>query len=133
MPYTTGWYIKDRVIAVRLHGEIQIGDIEGTAREMLQLIEESQEVLVHALIDVHEMTGFPLNLLAISKASSAIASHPRLGWAIHYGTDSRLLKYFSGMVAQMFKVRFRLVDNRQEALRVLYEREPSLPPQDVTT
>ncbi len=132
MPTSVDWYLEGRVIAARLYGNIEASDIEAIANDMVELVEASDAPLVHILVDVQDMTGFPKSLSAVSKASSAIAGNKRVGWAVHYGTDNQLLKFLSYMVTQMFKVRFRLEKTKEEAVAWLQSKDASLPPLDAS-
>jgi hypothetical protein len=126
------WYLENRVIAVRLYGEVRAEEIEWIAQEMTRLIEHSNYTLVHALIDVQNITRVPQNVGVVSRASSTIAGNKRLGWAVHYGTDNFLLKFLSTMVSQIFKVRFRLVASKALAIQFLQDQDVSLVSLDAT-
>src|SRR5688572_20135664 len=126
------WYLENRVIAVRLYGEVRAEEIEWIAQEMTRLIEHSSYTLVHALIDVQNITRVPQNVGVVSRASSTIAGNKRLGWAVHYGTDNFLLKFLSTMVSQIFKVRFRLVASKALAIQFLQDQDVSLVSLDAT-
>lgn len=125
------WYLENRIIAVRLYGEVRAEEIEWIAQEMAKLIDQSNYSLVHALIDVQNITRVPQNVGVVSRASSAIAGNKRLGWAVHYGTENFLLKFLSTMVTQIFKVRFRLVASKALAIQFLQEQDISFATLDV--
>jgi hypothetical protein len=119
------WYLENRIIAVRLYDEVRAEEIEWIAEEMTRLIATSDYTLVHALIDVQNITRVPQNVGVVSRAASLIASNKRLGWAVHYGSDNFLLKFLSTMVGQIFKVRFRLLPDKAAAIRFLQEQDIS--------
>lgn len=129
MPFETDWYLKNRVILTRITGEMDTNEIRALNDRAVGMIDnaelsDSATPLVHHLINIEEMTGFPRKINEVS--NSVTFASPQMGWLIIVGKVNPIIRFFGGVITQVSKIRFRVIETMPEALEFLQEVDPSL-------
>lgn len=91
-----------------------------TAQEMVQ----TKQPFVHDIIDMRQMSKFPLNLREIVRATG-LFGEPNLGWVILI-SDNRVVRFLTEAVMQTYKTRFRAFGLESEAIAFLKQMDESL-------
>ena len=124
MPSRTGWIVDNMVVYAQTKGHIDNEAFLQADKRLYQYIEESDQELVHFIFDYTEVTRLPQITV---QSQATIAKHPRFGWAVVFGSENRLLRFLTSVSAQLFQLRFRMVDTFTEAEAHLRHVYPNLP------
>lgn len=131
VPAQVTWLVPKRVILQRMPGAYTNEQAVAVFTEIRQHLDESEELLVHVLVDMTENTAMPMRLGEVHPIVKQIFSHPRLGWTVIYGMRNPAMRFLSGVVAQVSQVRFRNVASREQAIKhlelVVHDLPPLLP------
>ncbi len=120
------WLIPEHVIHGRPTGRYTVDDLKQGSQEITRLLNASDKPLVHLLIDESKLENMPISLSVLTEAFSFMG-HKRLGWMVIYGTDERVKKFISTMVANVTRVRHRRFATYLEALEFLAMMDSTLP------
>jgi hypothetical protein len=126
MSHEISWLIPNKVINLHVIGDISLESLATFSQDIIQHIEASDAPLVHLLADERDMGGFPSQIKRVLDAA-AFLRHPRLGWFVIYGTDNKVLKFISYMVAQVTQIRHRRFVTQAEAFAFLQAVDTTLP------
>jgi hypothetical protein len=127
MPHEIKWLIEGHVIFIRYWGDIEIEEFETISQETIaQYISKVKRPLMHTIIDIRETGKIPTNLAKIQNATKSIFQHPQMGWTTVYGRDDKIMLFISNMLSQIMRMRFRTVNNRDEAVSFLKTVDESL-------
>lgn len=123
MPCEFRWYIPNRVLYQRMYGEITLEELRGFNVESLQYVEQGQAP-VHTLVDMREVTKYPMNLREIS-SQLLNDPGPKLGWVMVI-TNNPVLRFLASVVVQVAKVRTGVFPSIDEALAFVAKRDETL-------
>jgi len=126
MAHEISWLVPNKVINMYVNGDMTLESLVAFSDDVIQHIEASDAPLVHLLIDERDMGGFPSQIKRVLD-SAQFLRHPRLGWFVIYGTDNKVLKFISYMVAQVAHIRHRRFVTQEEALAFLQTIDSTLP------
>lgn len=127
MPHQQTWLIKNHVVAVTFSGELTAEDIGNAFHESAQHVIESSDAPVHFLHDWRNVERFPTSLSQVFKASqNSKAPLSKVGWVVAYGKYNKLFKFMGDIFFQLFNVRFRLCETREEAVDFLCQQDQRL-------
>jgi hypothetical protein len=126
MAHEISWLVPNKVINMYVNGDMTLESLTAFSDDVIQHIEASDAPLVHLLIDERDMGGFPSQIKRVLD-SAQFLRHPRLGWFVIYGTDNKVLKFISYMVAQVAHIRHRRFVTQAEALAFLQTIDSTLP------
>ena len=125
MPTETEWYLEDRVFISRAVGDITMEELVSMDRVLETYIKQGKAP-VHWILDTRKI-GKPYLNLGLARKTFAILRSDEFGWAIVCVAQSnRLMSFLATTVGQILGVRYRLVQNLEEAEVFLQERDSSL-------
>jgi hypothetical protein len=124
--YKSSWLREDRIAYVELIGIYDERLVEEVNTYMCKELLEKGQAPVHIILDASQLTGYPRNIRVLKKASETTASHPDLGWLLLVGFDNPVVKFFSTVLVQMFKLRFKQVGTVEEAVTTIERVDLSL-------
>ena len=122
MGFSTSWYIPERVMLVKLTGQITTEDV----KQINQLVLDSHSPdhhMVHQIVDITEMTkppGFG------SLRQHAHTTQPGDGHLVIVGRLNILLEFILNSISQAKNMRISVVDTLDEAIEELMSHDPSL-------
>ena len=128
MSEQVSWLIPKRVILQRMPGAYNGEEAAAVFSTIRAYLDESDELLVHVLVDMTENTSMPMNIRDAQPLVKEIFSHPRIGWTVIYGMRNPAMRFLSSVVSQVSRVRFRNVATREEAIQHLEAVVHGLPP-----
>jgi hypothetical protein len=128
MPVSVSWYLENRVVYVKLIGNVTPDEISSTSTEFIALVEQSSAPLVHAIHDATELDSLPKSLKVVVDAIQNGYGHPRLGWSVAFGVGSDFLRFVGEMTGRIFRIRYHIVQSKTEALAWLENVDSTLPP-----
>lgn len=125
MPYQLTWRVPQRVIYEQLSGQIGIGDIQDIQDLFHQYLAQGQAP-VHLIVDMREVTDYPLNLAQIKNQMITTDRTP-LGW-IMIVNQNPMPKFLTSVATQLSitNTRLRMVDSPEQAFALLQEYDPAL-------
>ena len=128
MPIEYSWLVKGRVVAMKSSGQLTAEDLKGEESIMTNYLEHATAPLLHIVADQTGLEKFPdLKLMSSSKWPK----DPRVGWFVMYGLNNKVLSFVASVGAQLFRMRIRMVNTRQDALEFLRRVDSTLPAPDV--
>lgn len=117
MPVENSWLIENRVLLTRMIGSITVEDMTISAERGTAMIAAGIDP-VYSLVDMTELTGFPVKLSELSAVFKQ-PSDEKLGWIIIYGIPNRFVNFLATTFAQLSGKHYKVVDTQAEALRLV--------------
>lgn len=127
MAYTVDWYLEKRILMARLWGDTTDNDFPSLGETLATLLNTGDDPYVHCIIDMLEIDRAPTRLAELQQAMNPMLAHPLLGWSLPLINDPTQ-RYLCTMLAQMYKVRWREMETKNEAINFLIETDKTLPP-----
>lgn len=124
MAYEITWCVPNRVIKAVFIGEITLQEAEAASELTANLIQESDQPLVHLVADTTRLDRFPTNLNLLNRSASKHLWQPKLGWTIVVSTNSTT-RFISGIITQVARVRFRMFPTIEDGLLFLGDQDPA--------
>ncbi len=120
------WLHEDRIAYLEIIGDFdEEGMIEFNTHMRDKYLEQG-DAPVHCIIDAKGLTGHPTNIKTLKEGTQASVKHPNIGWVVLVGFDNRIVRFFSSTVSQLLGVKFKLVDNLDDAKDVLRRADQSI-------
>ncbi len=123
MAYELSWYHEQRVIYVRIWGDLTLDELRHYNTEVYDKLDHGVSP-VHLILDVTDMKQFPPSLTAL-KSTAHYLSHPNLGRNVMIG-GPMLAQSFARITAQLLKLDFRTTRTMREALSLLKDGDATL-------
>ena len=122
MAFSMSWYIPERVMLMKLSGQVTADDV----KEMDQVVMDNRSFagrMVHQCLDVTEMTKPP--------SIGSLRQHTHVtgegdGYVIIIGTVNRIMEFVLLSIAQIKNIRMIVVPTLDEAIEELRILDPSL-------
>jgi hypothetical protein len=126
MPAETAWYQENRVIIVRVQGELTLDDMAVVDRNIVNYVRQGapSSPLVHLIVNMREMTKMPVNLAQVHRTLTHL-KEPALGWSVMVGM-SPVMRFVASTVIQMAGARFRIVPTLEEGVAFLISQDESI-------
>ena len=124
MPVEITWLVEDRVLYVKSVDAVTVDELFAADEQILGELNRVDTPKLHVLLDDVEQTSQP-GLREYNKLQSI--RHPKIGWVIEFGTNNKMILFVSSAIVQMFRIPYRVVQTREEAIAMLYKADPSLP------
>lgn len=125
MPYTLHWYIDQEIVYVHFSGKILPEDMRMCLLEVNERIAASPRHLVHAIIDVGDIT-IPVPPMESLKIVREIPPHERAGWNITLREHSTLMKIGIAFGTSLLKTRARAFETLAEVDTFLKDVDSTL-------
>ncbi len=126
MPIQLQWLVQDRVIFGEYSGVITADEFRQAMSQTMTMIESSTMPLVHVIVDNTHVDEYPKSIPVLHDATKDLFSHPRYGWLLVYGQTDRLSSFFLQVITSLFKVRFRMMQSRADAVAFLQHVDVSI-------
>jgi len=124
MSFEISWYIPERVIFVRITGELDINAVEEMAKAAREEIEIGIAP-IHILLDDTKGGRPPISLNQL-KSRLEIAKNPSLGWIIGIGETDPVAKFLIPLLMNIMNISFTRVASIEDALKFLVKHDMSL-------
>ena len=122
MPVQINWYIPERVLVAQYSGEVSREDIIKQYREGIALCHSVNSPVVHMIVDIAEVKSFPKT---ISDYKGTFGDKARnAGWVVLVG-ENKIVRLLSSLVTNLMKLNFVYVNNHEEALKFICQRDNS--------
>lgn len=125
MPYQVFWYIENRVIGTRFYGDITATEL-ATHRESLKVYIQTGIPPLFLLIDMREVTKFPLQFNAMLKEISEYRSHNHQIQHMLVLSSNRLINFFNVLAARTVDIPVTTFKTQEEADTFLAAKAPDL-------
>ncbi len=123
MPYLVEWIIPERVILVRIEGQIQqeeIALINQTSHDFILL----GQAPIHYIVDVARAANQPFNFSNLSQWSTIIPKD-KVGWGIII-SPGKMVMFTIMIIARAFNIHVKKADSVEEAMQILNKVDPTL-------
>lgn len=121
------WLIPDHVICLVGTGELSSGDLLESVSHVVDLIDNSDTVLTHILVNVRHVAPSTLSVSERVETIRPLLSHPKCGWIVLIRNVNPMNNLVALTAAQIFKARLRCFDTVPEALEFLKNMASDLP------
>ena len=101
----SGGLSPTRLFIRKLIGHIEAAEASEAMEQVRQLVDQSDEVLVHVISDMTENTYLPKRIAEAKPIMDRLLSHKQLGWVVIYGQD-RFIGFVAQLLGQLFRTRF---------------------------
>lgn len=127
MSYQLWWAVPDRVVMQRCYGDLTVEELKTINQTFVSQYLRVGTPLIHTVIDLTDMTGFPKNLPQLTKAFQRDKQDiERLGWTLVVGVNP-IVKFFASIITQLWsQSRFRVVDSVEDAEKFLKDVVPDV-------
>lgn len=123
------WYVEGRVIQCTMWDVVTTKEMTTSVAQGIAMIRESEASgagIVHDILDMRGVTGYPTNLGEIINATP-IFKEPNLGWVLLLSSD-RLVNFLATVATGVARARLRVFHTPDEATAFLREIDLTLPP-----
>jgi len=125
--YNTSWLIENHIVLTTLSETLTINDIQNNDRDILTYVQGADTPrLVHLIIDVSTLDGFPTNIVQIKQSANSYLSLPTMGWLAVVGVDNPIIRFLSTIVTQMTNVNLIQVESVDQGLERLLHLDPTI-------
>ena len=123
MPARTTWYQENRVMIVKVEGELTLADMAAADVKIVELVRAGSQFnpLVHLIVDMRDMTKMPVNLAQVHRTLTHL-KEPALGWSVMIGM-SPVMRFVSSTVIQMAGAHFRIFPAAEEGVAFLISQD----------
>ena len=118
------WLIYNRVMYVKLSGEISLDEMREYNEYAIQLIDEGIAP-VHAILDDEDVQKIPMSVNELSNVLR-VFRHPGRGWLVAIGNSGRVERMILSLMTQFFRAQFQRFESTKEALDFLREQDETL-------
>jgi len=127
IPVEISWLVEGRISYFHYYGVVTIEEIAQAGERGIEMLEESNALLVHSIQDGRDVTEFPTNVKAMFDVSQKSIRNPKMGWLISVLDDKPILQYISSMVGKLTKTRQRFLPDVESTLEFLADVDTTLP------
>lgn len=120
------WIVQGRVLYGWMSGKLSLDQIVLASETVAKHLDEAEAPLVHLLYHMEELSPSG-NLKELREGSRPVMEHPRLGWMVVYGIDSKFMEFMLSTLMKMFRNRIRFVSSYQEGIDFLQDVDATLP------
>jgi hypothetical protein len=125
------WILEGRIILARTEGIFQTEDLVQMRQAVLAMIDDKgQEPYVHTIMDNSAKSGVDAKmykLADIMQATKPYLQHPLVGYTVIVDNNiDPVLRFLGLTVSQIGKVRFRIFEQMDTALRFLIDVDATL-------
>jgi len=127
MPFEQSWLVEGAVIHAYYYDEMTIDEISESIQDTIWRLETSERSLIHIMLDVSDLMSHPTNIGEITKVIRPMLNHERVGWVLLFGDVDPITKFVAQVTTQLFKTRFRILEDKEGALAFLRGIDQTLP------
>ena len=119
MPISISWIIEDKLLMVKMIGEVTMEELNDLTQNSLDILSQSAGEVHHQIIDLSETTKLPSHIKEIGDLTRPVNEHEAMGWVIMFGIKNQLLKFIATMATQLSRGKVKVVDSYDDALDTL--------------
>lgn len=126
MAYQFQWLYEDQIAFVTMSGEFDAEQIACYVKDMLNFLDQSTAEKVHFVESMTDLQKVSMSAIFAAKHGKEILSHPRMGWLVAYGLQSKSVNVVVTMLTQVFRYNFRSVATFEDAIVLLKRQDLTL-------
>lgn len=110
MPTDVSWYIPDKVILIKLVGDITVADLEALIVKAEALTSTSPSKSIITMVDATEVESFTRNIMQIGQAVLTHGSYEgrrKTRSVVFFGMRNRLFQIMSLGIGRIVSIEFR--------------------------
>jgi hypothetical protein len=124
MSYEISWYIPQRVLLIRLTGELGLNDVEAMALDIKTMLEQGTAP-VHILLD-DTLGGEPPKSLRELKTRMEAVKDTGVGWVVGIGEVNAVAKFLVPLLMKIVRINFVRHSTLEDAVQFLIQRDITL-------
>jgi hypothetical protein len=125
MAHETSWYIENRVIRIRFHGDLALEELMSNG-DSIEALSGSAPDPLFLLIDLREVTKMPLDLRQVSH-SHQFRRNAGIAWTIVISNNS-LFNFFGVVMSKVTDIPMRVCETLEESNAFIAHNAPDLAP-----
>lgn len=126
MPVTVRWYVTHEIIFVQTEKTLTMTEIMQMSNAVVVLLNSSRMRKVYSLVDLNQMTTYPINAIAIAQAVRGWFNHPKCGDLVFFGDLNTVTRFVIEMVSKVAPFPFKIFPTQEEALAYIILQSPGL-------
>jgi hypothetical protein len=124
MSFQIGWYKEHRIVKLHIFGEVTLAETPNINQALGEYLLGASQI-VHVLIDISQMTGFPANAQQL-KSTMHNFSHRRVGWVVFIDEGTTLNSLLLHLFSQLLGDKFRTFSNLKLSMDFLKLQDPTM-------
>ncbi len=121
------WYYPERVLFIRLRGNLTEAEIEDGHTYVMNLLAGIRhEDPVHFIYDAQYLKNAPANILKLRDMAKSLTENTQLGWVVSVH-DSSLVRLVAATIGQLFGSHARHYARVEDAINFLQKDDETLP------
>ena len=126
MSIEISWHIQNKLTYLKIIGIIELDDMRSAMQQLPSYFDESDEQLVHNLLDVRFGENVVKSLKDRIEVIRPVLEHPKCGWVVLVGQTNPVANFLASTSAQIFKARFRSFKTAEEGVAFLEQVIPDI-------
>jgi len=128
MPFTTSWYVTDRVIYEKFTGFVSFEEIAEVVRLGEEYQEKAGKNALHFIADITELQSLPLNIVQLRNIQ--LKPPPKKGMTVVVSSPNHrvnhVVTFFAKLMRTIFGLRYKMFPSIEEAYAYLQEVDSTL-------
>lgn len=125
MPFELSWYIPDRVIYIRTHGETG-SQLELFAQELGNYVQQGIAP-VHLILDDTQTISMNMKIKGLQMAfKNSHIDGEKLGWCTGVGDTNTIVKVMTPLFVTMLQIEYKRFDHLTQAIAFLRQVDMTL-------
>lgn len=121
------WYYPERILFIRLRGNLTEAEIEDGQAYVMNLLEGIRhEDPVHFIYEAQHLNNAPANILKLRDMAKSLTESTQLGWVISVH-DSSIVRLVAATIGQLFGKHARHYARVEDAVSFLQKDDETLP------
>ncbi|MEO8607805.1 MAG: hypothetical protein ABI690_07995 [Chloroflexota bacterium] len=124
MSVTVSWNLHDRIIHVKLEGNLLKDELDPSNQIIAQYVREGQPP-VHVIVDAVQLDKFPMDLKQFS-GSKVYLREPNMGKLVIISKQSVFVRFFASVISQAAHIEMQMFDDMDSGLAYLQRVDGSV-------
>lgn len=119
------WLVNDKVLLIKVNGDVTVERVQDTSAQVLELLESTPSNAIHIMVDETNQ-GRMIRSLKLFSSAGEFIKHPKVNWLIVFGNEDPIANFLAAALAGLARVQYRRVATLDEARRFVEKIDLSL-------
>ena len=126
MTYEISWYIPNRVMLIKVSGNIDLEEFECLHNEAFEYVSQSH-FKVHAIADLSEFKAIPTNIRLLFSASNTEKDHKQGMTVLVQPKMPAMIRFVASLIMQTLRLEYRVCETMEDAMKILHRVDLEIP------
>lgn len=108
------WLVKDKVVLIKVNGDVTVERVQDTSAQVIELLELTPSNAVHIMVDETNQ-GRMIRSLKLFSSAGEFIKHPKVKWLVVFGNEDPIANFLAATLAGLARVQYRRVATLDEA------------------